>query len=134
MKKLLATIFIAVSFGVAFAPAYNCATIFRAEGINPYEKLILAVVQVESNGNVYALNKHEGAFGSFQIRECRLRDYNARNGSKYILSDMYDYELAKKVFNYYCQGRDFETIAKEWNGKSKHNHYWAKVLEQLNKI
>lgn len=127
MLLLFYSIFISL-----FAPGPKQVILFRVEPINPYSDLILAVVQVESSGDVWAINITEQAVGPFQIRGCRIEDYNNLNGTDYKLWDCFDYDIAKKVFNYYCQDRDFETVARSWNGSGKKTvDYWNKVKRYL---
>jgi hypothetical protein len=138
MKKMILTLIITFIFQYLFAPGNDCALIFRTEPIAPYEKLILAIVQVESNGDRYAFNPTEKACGAFQIRDCRLNEYNAKTGLKMRLKDMYDYDKAKQVFLYFTDGRDYETIARAWSGgehgtKKATNNYWSKVKQELNR-
>ncbi len=114
------------------APGYKTLCIVRTEPINYYENLIQAVVKVESNGNRYAFNALEGAIGAFQIRECRIQHYNRLTGSKYVLNDCYDYELSRKVFLYFCQDRNYELVARSWNGTGEMTkQYWNKIKANL---
>lgn len=120
----------------AFAPCESVAYILRDEPVNYYDPLIKAIVKVESNGNQYAFNALENAVGAFQVRECRLKDYNRLNGLKMRLSDMYDYEKAKQVFLYFTKGRSYEVIARAWcsgeNGTKKaSDSYYDKIKAAL---
>ena len=126
MRKTLIT-FLLLTSKLLFAPAHEQLTIPAGIKIEPYEALIEAVVMVESGGDVMAYNRKEQACGAFQVRPIRLRDYNLSTGSHYKLTDMYDYETAKKVFLYYCQG-DYETVSRNWNGSGpKTDDYWDKI-------
>jgi hypothetical protein len=127
MKKLIFIILLTIPFQLS-APPNKCVMIAKEEGINPYENLWKAVCQVETGGNAMAYNSHEGAVGIAQIRLIRLRHYNRLTGKNYTLREMYDTLKAKEVFMYFCNGRDFETIAREWNGKGRMTvEYWKKV-------
>jgi hypothetical protein len=45
---------------------------------------------------------------------------------------MYDYEISRKVFLFYTKGRNFEAVAKSWNGSGKLTIiYWDKVQKVL---
>lgn len=102
-----------------------------------YEPLVDAVRTVESQKNDSAYNKKEKATGSFQIRPCRLNHYNTLTGSNYTLNDMFDYNIARKVFLYFAthdnKGRlilnkSFELVAKNWNGSGpKTEIYWDNI-------
>jgi hypothetical protein len=117
------------------APDIEIAFIFVSEPVNPYNRLINAVIQVESSGNTMALNITEKAFGAFQIRPIRLLDYNRNTGKKYIMEDCYNFEISKEIFLYYAMRTtfiDYETIARKWNGSGITTlDYWKKVCTVL---
>jgi len=117
------------------APGLKAAFIFVSEPIDLYERLIKAIVQVESLGDPLAYNLSEEATGAFQIRPIRLRDYNQRTGNNYKIEDCYNYEFSKEIFLYYAILTDFpdyETIARNWNGSGKATlDYWRKVKYHL---
>lgn len=97
-----------------------------------YYPLIKAIVYVESRGNDSAYNVKEGAIGQFQIRKCRIDHFNRLTGKNYTHEEMYQYDKAEEVFLFFCQGKDFETAARNWNGKwSKTEKYWKLVKNQL---
>ena len=96
------------------APVEKVFYLERPEEINYYDRLIKAIIAVESNGNVYAFNYMEQAAGPMQIRPCRINHYNQLAGSNYIISDCFDLELSRKVFLYFTQGRSYEVIARAW--------------------
>ena len=132
---MILTVLLIFNCSALLAPAVNSVAIFRTEGISHYTNLIHAVGTVESNCDTLAYNPLEEATGYFQVRPIRLLDYNRRTGKHYKLSDMYDYDKAKKVFLYYASQfdyRDIKGICRSWNGKSKHNHYFEKVKRYLN--
>ena len=119
-------------FSLLSAPPNNSVVIFESEGVNYYEPLIKAVVMVESNNGKYLYNPKENAVGWFQIRQIRVDHYNQLTGSNYALIDFYDYDLSRKIFLYYCQGRPFESVAKSWNGSGPMvKDYWYKVKKLL---
>jgi len=113
----------------------NVIYILSASPINGYDRLILALVQVESAGDTLAYNLLEEATGAFQIRPIRLLDYYQRTGISYILKDCYNYDISKEVFLYYARQtghRDYETIARNWNGSGEMTlDYWKKVKANL---
>jgi len=112
----------------------NNALIIPVEGeIRPFETLLQAVVCVESNGDNHALNQKEMAYGAFQIRAIRLRDYEMRTGIRYTLEDCFNPAVSRKIFLYYAnQIKDLETIAKRWNGSGPMTDvYWSKVKKLL---
>jgi hypothetical protein len=129
-KYLLIFFFLAISMDLI--PAYRAVTYLFSTPIYPYERLFKAICEVESGGDRLAYNKKEKAVGIAQIREIRLRDYNRHARKSYKLKDCYDIDISKEIFMFYCGGRDYETIAKEWNGSGKKtNAYWKKVKKEL---
>ncbi len=133
----MTVILILISFcGLLKAPNYKSGYIVRSEPINYYTPLIKAVVMVESNNGKYLFNPAENAIGFFQIRECRIKEFNNLTGKNYTHAEMHDYSKAREVFLYYCRGRDYETIARAWAGgesgtKKATNDYWSKVKSHL---
>ncbi len=119
-----------------FAPEVkNDFVIFVSDPIEPYERLIKAVIFVESRGDTLAYNLIEEAAGAFQIRPIRLRDYNQRTNKNYKLKDRYNFRISKEIFLYYAKQigfSDYETIAKNWNGSGKETlKYWERVKLHL---
>jgi hypothetical protein len=119
----------------ASAPDIKVAFICFAEPANAYDRLIKAVVQVESSGDTLAYNLSEGAVGAFQIRPIRLLDYYQRTGINYKSEDCYNFEISKEIFLYYARQTgypDYETIARNWNGSGNITlDYWEKVKSNL---
>jgi hypothetical protein len=117
----------------AAAPSINVASILVFEPIYPYNRLIKAVVQVESNGDTLACNMIEEAIGAFQIRSIRLLDYNQRTGNKYKMTDCYNFQISKEIFLFYAiRFPDDESIARNWNGSGANTViYWEKVKSYL---
>jgi hypothetical protein len=109
--------------------------IIESTPIKPFTKLIQAVGMVETGFDTLAYNAVEEATGYFQIRPIRVMDYNQRTGNNYTLNDMYNYEIAEKVFLYYASiigPGNFEKIAKSWNGSGPMTiHYWERVKKYL---
>lgn len=134
IKIVLALFLILISFRAA-APGLNAVYIPVSAPVNPYERLIRAVIQVESAGDTLAFNLKEEAIGAFQIRPIRLKDYNQRTGNNYKIEDCYNFEVSKKIFLYYAERigyPDYETIAKSWNGSGRITlAYWEKVQKHL---
>jgi hypothetical protein len=130
MRNLLIMLFLFISVR-ATAPDRKVFVISVPEAIDPYEKLILAIVQVESSGDTMAYNLTEEACGAFQIRPIRLQDYNQRAGKNYLHEDCYQYNISKTIFLYYAKiigYTDYESIAKSWNGSGTRTiEYWNKV-------
>lgn len=117
------------------APCLSVTFIFASEPVQIFDRLIKAIVQIESLGDPLAFNLPEEAIGAFQIRPIRLRDYNHRTHNNYKIEDCYNYELSKQIFLYYAiltKFPDYETIARNWNGSGKTTlDYWKKVKYHL---
>lgn len=119
------------------------------------ERLVSALVQVESGGNVLAYNEREQAVGPLQIRPAYLADANeyalATEGPAakvYSLNDMVSPTRARITFYRYMRryataprvGRmpTFEDIARIHNGgPGGHRNpateaYWQRVAAELN--
>lgn len=119
----------------ASSPVISVAYILVPEPVNVYEKLIRAIVMVESLGNPMAVNISEEAYGAFQIRPIRLLDYYRRTGENYKTEDCFNFEISRKIFLYYAENMgypDFQSIARHWNGSGKMTlEYWGKIKKYL---
>jgi hypothetical protein len=134
MKSLLVFLFLLITIKLT-APDLKLITIINSGPVDPYERLIRAMTQVECSGNDKAYNFTEMATGPLQIRPIRLLDYNQRTGKNYLLEDCYDSEVSKEIFLYYAKKigyPHYESIAKSWNGSGKMTiEYWEKVKVYL---
>lgn len=134
MKKFL---FIVLLFSThkAIAPDVKIITLFKTYPVNIYDRLVKAIVCVESGGDTLAYNILEDAYGAFQIRPIRLLDYNQRTGNSYSVKDCYRFEISKEIFLYYATrtpSNNFEVISRNWNGSGPMTHdYWRKVKTLL---
>lgn len=119
----------------ATAPDIKVAYIKVSEPIDVYDRLINAVIMVESFGDSMAYNLNEEAIGAFQIRPIRLLDYNQRTGNNYEAKDCYSYKISKEIFLYYAKRigfPEYELIARNWNGSGETTlDYWEKVKLHL---
>jgi hypothetical protein len=133
--KTISVIFFLLLASRASAPDLKVGFVLFLEPINPFNKLINAVIQVESMGDTLAYNNIEEAIGAFQIRPIRLLDYNQRTGNNYKSADCYNLRISKEIFIYYAKRigfSDYELIARNWNGSGKSTHeYWEKVKSNL---
>ena len=135
LRKLIIVSTLLLSSLRLMAPSTELLTITRPDPIKPYTGLIHAIGMVETKGDTLAYNPVEQAVGVFQIRPVRIKDYNKRTGSRYIMKDLYNYKISEKIFLYYASKaspNDFERIARNWNGSGiKTYYYWAQVQKQL---
>ena len=120
---------------ICHAPEYRCLWISRPEPIQPYEKIWLAICQVESGGNRYAYHMEADgwpAVGIAQIRWCRLKEYNTFTSHHYQMKDMYDVAKSKDVFMFYASKLDDpELIIRRWNGSGSTTYKYLKKVKAL---
>ena len=118
------------------APDLHQTVIVKEDPVKPFQKLIYAVGMTEGRCDTLAYNEKEDAVGFFQIRPVRLNEYNDRTGSSYTMNDMYNYQIAEKIFLYYASAigpYNFEKIARSWNGSGPMTiTYWKKVNKYIN--
>jgi hypothetical protein len=141
MKKLIMLLCFSIFTALAVDP-HNEKALYIPESpiYRPFEALSQAVAMVESSNDPYAYNPHEKAFGKYQIRPIRLKDFNLKTGKQYQLHEMYDTLKAKEVFMFYALQRHYtetEYIARTWNGgengmkKRSTKKYYRKVSKYL---
>jgi hypothetical protein len=133
--KVALLIILSLTATSASAPDLKVVYICSPVPENTLNRLIAAVVQVESRGDTLAYNPQEEAVGAFQIRPVRLLDYYQRTGISYKIEQCYNYEISKEIFLYYATQAgypDDEMIARNWNGSGKATLvYWEKVTANL---
>jgi len=104
-------------------------------------KLIDAIIHVESRGDINAHNVSEDAVGVLQIRPIMVKEVNRVLGfDKYTLQDRWDKQKSIEMFNvirHNTPNPTNEKIARNWNGgpngykKNSTLKYWQKVKKQL---
>jgi hypothetical protein len=137
----------------------NCSTFLTlaltvAASISPakevrmnYDKLIPALVRVESNGNAKAVGDNGKALGILQIWSVVVQDVNAVYGTKFAHKDAFEPKKAEQIcrlyLSHYCSAKrlgrkpTYEDAARIWNGgpmghrKSATLGYWAKVKKHI---
>ena len=107
------------------------------------DKLIAAIIQVESGGDTLAYNSKEDAVGCLQIRPIMVREVNRLVGKdSFTLSDRWSKVKSIQMFNIlrsHLKGASDEQIARVWNGGyNGHNipqtmQYWNKVKKYTQK-
>lgn len=134
MKRLLIILFFLTYSLQTQEAGHKVTYLLVTEPLRPFDRLWEAVCQVESGGDPLAIgDKHlkKHSFGIAQIREVRLRDYNRRASANYSTDDLFDVEVSREIFYFYCEG-DLESIAKSWNGSGPATEvYWEKVSKML---
>lgn len=133
--KIVLMVFFLLPGMRATAPEAKVAFVFVSAPVNSFDRLVKAIVKVESKGDNEAFNLAEQAVGAFQIRPIRILDYNQRTGKDYKIENCFNYEVSKEIFLYYAISigyPDYETIARKWNGSGKATlDYWEKVKKHL---
>jgi len=134
LKGFLIVVFLMLASRAA-APGLSVAFILVSEPVDAYERLMIAIIMVESSGDTLAFNLREEARGPFQIRPVRLKDYNRRTGKCYTNADCFNYNISKEIFLYYAKKigyPDYQSIARKWNGSGRMTlNYWEKVKKYL---
>jgi hypothetical protein len=136
MKRMTLTILILnLFFSILTAPPDPVVYIADNPGIRD-QRLLNAIIQVESGGNSLQINFSEQAIGLLQIRKVMLNEVNRIVGyEKYTIKDCLDslksIEIYWTVQSFWNPTNDFKTGAIIWNGRSKHNHYWNKVKKLI---
>jgi len=107
------------------------------------DKLIAAIMQVESGGDTLAYNLKEDAVGCLQIRPIMVREVNRLLGKdSFKLKDRWSKVKSIQMFNIlrsHLKGASDEQIARTWNGGyNGHNipqtmQYWNKVKQYTQK-
>ena len=107
------------------------------------DKLVEAIIWVESRGDTLAYNKSEEALGCLQIRPIMLREVNrllAKNDIQkvYTLKDRTSRSKSIEMFNVirgHINNPTNERIARTWNGGYNYGEstlkYWNKVKQKL---
>lgn len=132
--------------GLLAVTALTLAPIAEATPLD-VERLIPALVQVESNGNPRAVGDNGKALGQLQIWSVVVIDVNRAKGTRYTHADAFDpaksEAICRAYLSIYCTPRrlgrtpTMEDAARIWNGgpnghrKSQTLSYWQKVARVL---
>lgn len=111
------------------------------------ERLISALIAVESNGNDYAVGDNGRSAGCLQINKCVVDDVNRVCGTAYSYADRFNREKSKEIFRHYMgiyatSKRLKRTVTNEdrariWNGgpngyvKAATKQYWRRVKNRM---
>jgi hypothetical protein len=104
------------------------------------QRLLNAIIQVESKGNPNVINWKENALGLLQIRPVMLNEVNRilkeqGKNERYTHRDCLDSTKSIQMYwivqNYWNPANELKRGAIVWNGKSKRNLYYAKILKQI---
>jgi len=97
MKRLLLITTLLMLFSSLPAPGFPRLFIAVGEPVNPYSRIIKAVIAVESSNGTNLFNAKENAAGWFGIRPVRLKDYNEKTGKNITHAECFDYEVGKMI-------------------------------------
>jgi len=107
--------------------------------------LVAATIPQESQGNAWAYNAQEKAYGILQIRQPALTDINRHYKTNYKLEDFLGpggVSLSKWAFRAYGEiygAKTPEEFARIWNGgpngmkKAATLRYWKAIQARINK-
>ena len=104
------------------------------------QRLLNAIIHVESRGNPKAINRKENAVGILQIRPIMLRHVNRLTGSNYKLKDRYDPDKSIAMFDslmkYSNPSYAVDTACMLWNSGRRTrikavDSYIRKVVDML---
>ena len=113
---------------------------------NTEDPLMLAMIQVESNGKDSVIGDNGKAIGILQMHKIAVRSVNKilkKNDidKEYSYDDRYSREKTIEMYWIWRNAKhshsDYETIARSWNGgprgpkKKATIHYWNKVEKEL---
>lgn len=101
-----------------------------------WDRLVRAIIKVESEGNIRAVNKKSGAAGILQIMPVLVKDANRIVGNdKYRLSDRFDPDTSIEIFNviqdHYNPSHDIEKAIRLHNPRAG-EEYRMKIIKNLN--
>ena len=108
-----------------------------------WERVINAIIQVESNGNPKAFNPNGNCAGILQITPGLVKQCNAwlkakKSKKRYTLADRYNVKKSKEMFemyqHYFNPSNDVEKAIRMWNGGPGYkvkstNEYYKKVMK-----
>ena len=115
--------------------------------IETIAQLIVAIIQVESGGNMMAVGDNGKAYGCMQIHAAYVEDVNRIWGTKFVHEDAFDKVAAIEMFLIYTghygvkledkldRKATFEDLARIHNGgpngwkKDSTKKYWEKVQQ-----
>jgi len=114
-----------------------CPAITPAE----LDRLIPALIQVESRGNDRAIGDSGKAVGALQLWPIMVEDVNRIAGTRYTLADRFDRrkseEMVRIYLTHYARNKTIEQAARIHNGgptgdrKEATKKYWEKVRKEL---
>jgi len=142
-KFILTLLFLVLSLPAFCPPDGNAKPVnFDYFDIKRVDKLLQAIIYVESRGDSTAVNHRENAVGILQIRPIMVKEAN-RLGGKYVLEHRKNVaksiELFYLVQQFHNPKYDPKIACFLWNGGQKHSkegsmEYYNKVMRRLKQI
>jgi hypothetical protein len=136
MKKLfMILLFVVPAFFMPvelLAPAAGkFITIVQSSAIRPYDNIARAVRWWETRDRD-TINYEEGAHGRYQIRQCKLDEYNKATGNHYRLQDCMEEKVSSRIFFWHMmQYNDTDTAIKRWNGSGPLTVIYLRNIKQI---
>lgn len=118
------------------APEVKCLFIKTSEGIDPFTKVWNAVCDFESSMDPLAYNDRDpngGSHGIGQIGLQRLHEYNTLTNNNYLIKDLYNPIISKKIFMYYAMRigpYDIDLVIRRWNGSGPLTYQYLKEVKK----
>lgn len=138
--KLLLTLSLLLFSSVLTAPPNSVMTIAVGTGVKD-QTLLNAIMSIETiDQNPLTVNWRELAHGILQIRPCMITEANRilklqGKTERYTIVDALDRDKSIEIFwiiqGYYNPTNDLFLGAVVWNGRSKENLYFGKILAKL---
>lgn len=144
MRRIILAVLMALSFS-ASVTARQAGSTAEKSGEYPLQRVMDAIIQVESQGNPRAHNRNGDCAGILQITPVLVREANQilkdkKSKKRYTMADRYDAAKSKEMFRLiqakYNPGNDEEKAMRLWNGGPGYsvratNGYVRKVRAKL---
>jgi hypothetical protein len=99
------------------------------------QRILMAFISIESNGNELAWNIKENARGVLQIRPILIREVFRISSKRYLLKDRLNKSKSIEIFwiiqDYYNPDLNLKEMCKTWNGRGKSKqgnfNYYTKI-------
>lgn len=152
MRRMILAVLMALSFSATVTASQADSTAVKTDSISavksgeyPLQRVMDAIIQVESKGNPKAHNRNGDCAGILQITPVLVKEANQilrakKSKKRYTLADRYNAVKSKEMFRMiqakYNPGNDEEKAMRIWNGGPTYsvratNGYMRKVKAKL---